>query len=260
MSALAVQHPRRADHAVATGTNLVVVTAVAMPTEDDLLAAVVQWARGFGVVDEAVQAVLRRRNGVVLLRVQIRTARSPARVGADLVAAFAPLLLSWRVQPLEQQRVLVLTGPDAHLLGGVLDLAEAGSLGGEVVAVAGEASARAAATTARWWSRPFVPVAKDIGRALGRIVELHLVDAVADLDSGLLVNLAVRDELERRGVPVIGLVRDGARVRVRYATGAAASDITAGDIDQAAPVLADAVRAHCAGLLVAAADGGMWWL
>jgi hypothetical protein len=238
--------------------DVVVITAVATPEVPDLLGEISQWAARHGEVDDAR---LHWRDQVVLLRVRIRTTCSPAHVSVDLVQRFAPVLVNWRVQAEHWQRVLLVAGPDPHLLAEVLDVAEAGSLGGDVVAVAGPASSRVAAA-ARWQSMPFVPVAGDLGRALRQVAELHLVDLVVDLASGLLDDRAVRDALERRGIPVIGLADelDTQRARVRYATGPAESDITTGPAEQAVSLLADVVRAHCAGELVAAAHGGTWWL
>jgi hypothetical protein len=237
--------------------DVVVITAVATPEAPDLLGEISRWAACHGEVDDAR---LRRREHVVLLRVRIRTTCSPTRVSVGLVERFASVLVSWRVQAEHWQRLLLMAGADPHLLGGVLEVAAAGTLGGDVVAVAGPASSRAAAA-ARWQSTPFVPVAGARGRALLRVAELYLVDLVVDLASGLAADRTVRDALERRGIPVIGLAdeRDTGRVRVRYATGPAESDIIAGPVEQAVPLLAGAVRAHCAGELFAA-DGGTWWL
>ena len=238
--------------------DVVVITAVATPQTPDLLGEISRWAARHGEVDDAR---LHQRDHVMLLRVRIRTTCSPTRVSAGLVERFASVLVSWRVQAEHWQRVLLLAGPDPRLLGGVLEVAEAGALGGDVVAVAGPASFRAAAA-ARWRSTPFVPVAGDLGHALPQVAELHLVDLVVDLSSGLLADRAVRDALERRGIPVIGLADelDPDQVRVRYTTGPATSDIITGPVEQAVPLLADAVRAHCAGELFAAEDGGTWWL
>lgn len=239
---------------LARANDLVVVTAVAAPIGPDLLGEVERWAARHG---DVLDTRVRRGDGVVLLRMQIRTPRPAQVVCADFVAAFASVLLSWRVRPILGQRVLLLAGRSTQVADDLLTQGTQRELGGDVVLVAG-AHHRVAAL-ARWWSTPYEPITGTPARVLPRLAELHLVDLVVDVGSGLLSTSRARDALERRGIPAIGLHLSAARACVRYATGAADGDIATGPAEHAALLLAAVVRAHCAGELVAA-EAGTWRL
>jgi hypothetical protein len=227
-----------------------VLTAVADTHSPDLRDDILTWAARRGPVREARFV---ERGCALLLRVAFwAPARRLAAIRNDFAERLAPRTPSWHVQALGQQRLLVLADGTTDVFAALLDHNKDQALGGRIVAAVG--TSPAAGVVAHRHGVPFEQAGAGSSVLLD-VVDRHLVDVVVDTSAGLLDGLG--DALEQRRITTLALRTDGALASVHYATGTPhAPVITSGPRSDAASLVVDAVRAHCAGRVVITAGRG----